>query len=330
MMTKKEARNILRAFDIKETVKSVVCIQSTERNGEYRHIYKINSHMHSWICRISNEENYPSQLVEKQSEFAMLLYQNGVITAKKRRSRGHYCLEYFWKDTRVRIILEEFLGEDFSNLTKNTFSDFGRILGQIHRISEESGMKIGTSYVSEALCHNKARFKSILGKAKPCFPDLEELKTLADIHDGLAENLGKDWNELPKGAVHGDLGLYNNFIDTKEGLGIIDFNLAGDEAYIGDVLSSFFASIHKYSWHEKLQYVDKEKAYMDFLASYCTQRVFKECEKKYFSKISALFDGIFFFKAIIEMWNGGEYEEALKSIPKAIEHFDPQRHSFPF
>lgn len=327
MITHVEAERFLHMFGIEDEIVSVECLQESEYTAGFRYIDKIITTDRTWVCRISKESQYSVFLVEMQSRFAMLLRKNGIITAKKLQCNHAYCIETPFRNTLVQITMEECLGKDFSDLTVNTFQQFGTLLGKMHFISEYYSAKIGKSYIAEAIYSHKAVFSAVLAKAVVPFPKLKELETIEHIHDQLISELSQVWNILPFGAVHGDLGLYNNLLETDFGLGVIDFNLAGDEVYLADALSSFYASIHKYSWHSKMQKVDRKKALADFLAGYCKERIFTSFEQNQFSKIAALFDGLFFCKATVEMWNDGYCDAALARMPEALFYFNPETHS---
>lgn len=326
MIKRIEAEQLLHMFGVQDEIIATACLQKSKYNKNFCYIYKVSAKDKAWVCRISRELNHSVQLAEMQSRFAMLLWENGIITAKKLQCSHAYCIELPYKNITVQAMAEEYLGEDFSNFTLDTFQKFGVLLGRMHFISERYSAKIGKSYVAEAIVSDKAVFSSILAKAVLPLPRLKEIENIEAVHNQLIAELSQIWQTLPSGAVHGDLGLYNNLIETKFGLGVIDFNLAGDEVYAADALASFYASIHKYSWQDKMKNLNREKALADFLNGYCRERKFCDLEKKYFSKISALFDGLFFCKAMIELWNDGRCKTALSRMPEALLYFDSDTH----
>ena len=159
--------------------------------------------------------------------------------------------------------------------------------------------------------------------------DEDWLHRLALMHDKLVETLVPIWNTLPAGAVHGDLGIYNNLMQTKYGLGIIDFNRSGDEVFLGDALSAFYASVHKLSWQERLSAISKDEALHVFLSGYGSQRILTTVETEYYHLVAALFDGLFYCKSAIELWNIGDWNGAVKNMRMGDMHFDPDMHAVP-
>lgn len=324
-----EANQILNRYDIWDTVLEIKSIQESENKENYRGLFRITTEKKIFVCRISNEKNYPMPLVEKQSQFAMLLHSCGVNTAKKYVSQGNYCIKHLINGIEMLISLEEYIGEDISDINISILKEFGKIIGKIHSISSKHLFVIGKSFISDYIQNDKARFSKILEKASPPLPNLSYVHMVELLHDNLVHELAKKWHLLPTGAVHGDLGAFNNLMQTANGVGIIDYNLAGDEAYLGDVLSSFYASIHKYLWKDLFSTISESNAFLMFWEGYSEYYSISEIEMAYFSQVSALFDGLFYCKCAIEIWNDGFQEEALSMIKASIKHFDPSAHPFP-
>lgn len=70
-------------------------------------------------------------------------------------------------------------------------------------------------------------------------------------------------------------------------------------------------------------------AFLIFWEGYSEHYSVSEIEIEYFPQVSALFDGLFYCKCAIEVWNNGFQEEALLMIKASNKHFDPSVHPFP-
>lgn len=324
-----EATQILNRFNIRNKVLEIHCIQESENNENYRGLFQITTENKVYVCRISNEKNFPMPLVEKQSQFAMILHANGVNTARKYRCQNNYCIHHLINGIEMQITLEEYIGEDLSDVGIGFLKEFGEVLGRVHSVSSKHPFVIGRSFISDYIQNDKARFSKILEKAEPPLPDFPYVHIAEKLHDNLVHELAKNWHLLPMGAVHGDLGVFNNLMNTASGVGIIDFNLAGDEAFLGDVLSSYYASIHKYLWKDLFSGLNELNAFLIFWEGYSEHYSVSEIEIEYFPQVSALFDGLFYCKCAIEVWNNGFQEEALLMIKASNKHFDPSVHPFP-
>lgn len=102
-----EATQILNRFNIRNKVLEIHCIQESENNENYRGLFQITTENKVYVCRISNEKNFPMPLVEKQSQFAMILHANGVNTARKYRCQNNYCIPNDFIDGEYRLVYSE-------------------------------------------------------------------------------------------------------------------------------------------------------------------------------------------------------------------------------
>ena len=128
-----EATQILNRFNIRNKVLEIHCIQESENNENYRGLFQITTENKVYVCRISNEKNFPMPLVEKQSQFAMILHANGVNTARKYRCQNNYCIHHLINGIEMQITLEEYIGEDLSDVGIGFLKEFGEVLGRVYR-----------------------------------------------------------------------------------------------------------------------------------------------------------------------------------------------------
>ena len=331
MIGKSVAETIMTLFNVYDPPRAIHCLEESGQGDSYRGIFRIETLLGDLVCKICGEKICPKWLIEQQVRFSNLLYQNGVPVAKSLESDASSCINIQLEECKCKynVSLEKYLGSDLTHANLSTFRILGKLIGQMHRISQAHSARIGISYVSSALKSNKASFKRILEKSHPTFTSESLVNRLALMHDGLITKLIKKWETLPAGAVHGDLGIYNNLVQTENGLGIIDFNRAGDEVFLGDALSTFYASIHKLSWQEKLASIPQNQALYAFFSGYNSERKLNKTETKIYPLIAALFDGLFYCKNAIELWNIGAQSEAIERMQMGESHFDFKLHPYP-
>lgn len=320
-MNKNFATQILNSYGISAEIQYFECVQRLDELKCVRELFYIETVDGRYICRLSNETNYPIPLIERQSFFAMMLYKNGVITAKKLQSNGCFCTEMSISNIPLKITLEEYLGKDLEDISLDSFFEFGSLLGRIHCVSENNRAKIGKSFISEAINNNRTDINRIFNHAIPLFGESKIKSELASAHDYLIKQTKSYLGRLPCGAVHGDLGIFNNLIDTVKGIGVIDFNLAADEAYIMDAVITYYSSIHKYAWQKKYESIGVDQIHKYFWKGYFQERSLNDLELECLSTISSLFDGLFYCKYLVDMWNSGEHDKAKKCLSKAMTCF---------
>ena len=322
-------QNVFGKFELGQDIVEYQLIQETSDIYDEKLIYFVkNSENKCYVCRYYYGGHYSESVIEQQSNFAMTLYKNGIITPLKYKHNGHYCIKILINNKMYLVTLEDYLlGQSFE-MSPQLFGKLGRLLGKLHSISENNPTKINYSIIDDGFKSGTAKFDKILNKAvKPIIKN-ETIYQISKTHDGLVNELMKEWWMLPKGSVNGDLSVFNNIIDVNHEIGIIDFDLAGNETYLGDMLITFYSSLYQcFTVSEKYLHQIQEisKQYFD---EYCSQRKLTEIELSIFSKTAALFDGLYFCKMIVDEWNYTQNESILKKIDEAHRYFDVSLHDF--
>lgn len=324
-------RGILSKYGFFEEIVDIIPLQESKKKDEIRCIYQVDlKGSLKLICRVSKERRFHKELIEQQSCFSEQLRLCGVPVAKKYKSDDGYCITYKLDSFLCCVTLEEYVGEDIKIIDINTFERLGQILGQMHTVSEQNPFKINYSHIFAAITNGRARFTNILRdeETTSCAMGISYIEEIAKIHDRLVSLIKRAADKLPRGAVHGDLGILNNIVVNQGDIFIIDFNLAGEELFLFDMLSCFYSSIHKYSWREALQTIDYDEAYFKFISGYCSQRELSASEKEAFGIVAALFDGLFYSKAIVEEYNITKDRTVFSKFRYAHKYFDILNHDF--
>lgn len=317
IISTKDLITILELYGVTGTIEFVNKIQNCSSNvDKIRLIYQIDtSEGQKLICKANHEVNYPQWLIEKQSHFAMFLYNNGIPTAKKLTSNNKYCIKLPSHRLNLDVTLEEYAGQDLKNINLDTFCKFGELLGKIHSISEHYTQHIGFSATYTALSSGKATYKNILRHTKKRLPNIPEVNKAAILHDTLVGILRSRWKQLPQGTVHDDIGIFNNLVIHNNKIAVIDFNMAGEDVYLVDLLASYYSSYYKYYNNLSSQY---ENALIDFfMKGYTTYRKLTLVEELNFPIISSLMRGIFYTKLFIDNLNSNIH----MNIIDIVEHF---------
>lgn len=321
--------SILRAYGISEQIIAVVPLEETDEGEELRLLYRLDLQSGlRLVCRISREARYPGTLVEQQSRFSEKLRSYGLPTAKKYRVLAG--ANSFVLDAQgCRVTLEQYVGADLDTVTLHTFFQLGLFLGQIHSVSERDPSPMDYAPMYQAIQQGRATFDRVLARSDPALGQHQDVRAVQALHDALVCRLREGGDRLPRGAVHGDLGAFNNLVTMEGRLFIIDFNLAGEEPFLFDLLSCFYASIYKYAWRGRLQGIDHRQAFSQFLWGYASRRKLTHEEVQQFGLAAALFDGLFYCKAILEEYSDTNDASVLGRFSAALEKFDPSRHRCP-
>ena len=321
------AEKILNDYGISEKVVNITSFQETVFDKQLRCIYQFDlSNKQKVVCRISRESNFSKELIEQQNCFSEKLRNYGILVPKKYCINGHYCIIEKFKNRICNITLEEYVGCDYENIKLSSFYFLGKMLGKMHFISEKDPTEIGYSHISKSIIMGRARFANLYHGIEREIEKLNDIKEIESLHDELVHKVKIILKGLPHGAVHGDLGIFNNIVTMNGKVYIIDFNLAGDEAFLCDMLCCFYSSIYKFA--EKKIYIDISEAYSYFIKGYFEYRKFSYIEIENFSIISVLFDGLFYSKSIIKEYNDNRNASVLEKLRCAKDKFDLQNHIF--
>lgn len=329
MIDKNTLQNTLFRFGIRYDICTFYPLQEASEDEKEKRIILVQTiNGNKYVCRYYGGSHFSQNILEQQSRFACVLQNNGIITPNKYNSKGRYCLPFDVGNKKYLTTVEDYLdGNDFE-IDLQLFEKIGRLLGCLHRISEEIPAIINYAPVTNSILCGKARFEALLNRAKIPFEKNSCITSIASMHDELVGKLSKCWCMLPSGSVHGDLSIFNNIVEVGGNIGIIDFDLAGNEPFLSDLLITFYSSLYKYYTDSEKTNIDAIKAYKMFFGGYLSQRELTKTEISVFSEIAALFDGLYFSKMLISEWNRTQKQKILDRFEEAQNKFDTSIHLF--
>lgn len=329
MVKTEDLQNILRAYGIPEPIGHVLPLEEFEEENKRRFLYRVDLQDGlQLVCRISREEGYPRTLIEQQCAFSEKLRSYGLPAARKYRLCGREG-SYVLASRQGYVTLEQYAGTDVDRIYPGMPYQLGNLLGWIHAISEHDPSQMDYDPVCRAIREGKAAFERILPRSEPSLLQREDVRAAQVLHDGLVCRLRARMDELPHGAVHGDLGIFNNIVTANGTLSVIDFNLAGDEPFLYDLLSCLYSSVHKYTWRDRWEGIDRQQAAEAFLRGYASRRTLTGAERDQYCPAAALFDGLFYCKAVLEEYRDTGNPQVLEKFRAAAEKFDVSRHGIP-
>lgn len=222
-----------------------------------------------YVIKFIREPIFPAEIIEQQSAFSDLLRKNGILTPYRRTRNGHYCVPYEKAGLQMSVTLEEWVGEKLQHIDPELFAQIGALLGKIHRISQKSGMKIGFSLLyNEITAHKDTSFERLWhGVSHDFIPQAEEARILALYEKRLTKVKGI-WSSLPRAAVQGDIYSCNNIARRDGRLAVYDFNLAGDEVLIGDILLCWFRTVFDENRQQDIRCFSTEELWRCLVTAY--------------------------------------------------------------
>lgn len=275
----------------------------------------------SIIIKMTSEVNRTKKLIEQQAEFSESLCNLGISTARKFSYNGKFCNEYEWNGTIFFVIVEEYVGEEAKLKNYEDLYEFGQKIGMIHKKSLEKGLKINYSFLFDKLVEKKVDFDGIWRDIDDSMIETEIINSNRELHNNAINTVSKFWSTLPKTAVHGDLGIMNNFSKTKEGIILFDFDMAGDEVVLGELFTTWFGSAYMIKFKTNCKEDVLLKGWEYFIHGYTKVRNFTKLEKQHYYESAELFESLYccrYAKSCLKIGNYQEAEIALYDMKKIL------------
>lgn len=250
-LTAELAAPILLEYGISGKIKDIGFFMNYSEGQTVKVIARIDvEHRSPLVLKLLHEPEHPHSLIERQCVFSEHLRRNGIPTPERYSKGGQYCLDRIVCGFRVDVTLEDLMENVLQKLDLNTAFRIGRLMARIHRISFRDNFKLGAPSPFNAIGENdvsgidklrelavkaeESRFKSITYPHRYCTkPEL--CREIIAIYDHKLESIRSIWGRLPCSAVQGDLSI-NNVYRAADRLGVFDYNNAGDETLVGDMI----------------------------------------------------------------------------------------------
>lgn len=265
-----------------------------------------------YVMKFVREPVFTTKIIEKQSAFSDLLRENGIKTPKRKMEEGRYCVSFEKEKLIMDVYIEEWVGEKIPHLTMKLYKNIGSVIGRIHKVSQHTGFQIGFSLLYNEITERDTSFSRLWRNGNQRIIPEKQYEEMLEIYNRRLAVLKQIWTELPRAAVQGDIYSCNNIAEKDGTLVIYDFNLAGDEVLIGDILQCWFRTIFDEKMKEDLALLSQDEMWSEFILAYQSQRILTNIEKKYFPDVYAILGAVYYSKLVNQWIDNGEYLRAKK------------------
>lgn len=188
------------------------------------------------VVKFLRENRHPHNKIENQSKFSEYLRNQGILTPKRYTSGDNHCIKYKLNDMCLDVTVEDYLGEEIKTIDFKLAYKIGQLMARIHYISERGNCHIGANTIFNVVGYNEVigydKFVELGERGKI---DSEMYQKIKKVYSDKLKRIKLLWDKLPKYATQGDCSI-NNLTYIGEELGIFDYNIAGDETLIGDMV----------------------------------------------------------------------------------------------
>ena len=303
-ITLKDLEFCLEKFNIKNTISSwEVLADGPDHPVPYDVIRKIIyiqlDNSDSYVMKFIREEVFPTEIIESQSAFSDLLGGRGIRTPKRIKKDNHYCISFEKEGLTMDVTMEEWLGQKIPHLTLPIFEEVGRIMGKMHTVSLQENPRIGFSLLYKEILERDTSYERLWGRLSHDFIPADDHAEILAIYNARLAVVKKIWADLPVAAVQGDIYSCNNLAMVDNALAVYDFNLAGDEVLIGDLLLCWFRTIYDERIEEDLRKLNVDEMWKALIENYKKERAFTQKEIEFLPDVYALLGTVYFTKLMV-------------------------------
>lgn len=275
----------------------------------------------NYILKIISKNMICSDKEEQQSHFSEFLRKKGISTPRKYKNGEQYGTLIKYCDQTFFVTVEDYFGIDITQVTPNSSYALGNILAKTHLYSQESNYHLQRGPTFNALYSGKVTLETIWGENDGSLISKMDYEQIDVIHSKQMLNLKEMWKVLPKGSVHGDLGLTSNFMQCGDKYGIIDFNLSGDEVFLNDMLVTWYSSRYNFNVATSYSLDEIHKLRQSFFYGYFSERKLCYKELKNFEKMSYIINGVYFNRFVANNFENSSEEIKQKLIPLISKNY---------
>lgn len=314
----KDVANILKSYSCEFNLLGIDLIEHYHIDGSICMVVLAKTISKKYIIKIVSKNMICFEEEEQQSCFSEFLREKGISTPQKYKNRGKFGTLIKYYNSIFFVTVEDYFGVDIKQPTPKSSYALGSILAKMHLHSQMYGyhLKNGTTY--NALFNEQVNLRTIWGANNGSVLSQTDYEQIDSIHSTQMLRLKKMWENLPKGSVHGDLGLTNNFMLYGNKYGVIDFNLSGDEVFLNDMLVTWYSSRYSCDVATSFSLDEVYKLRQSFFDGYLSNRQLSYVELENLEKMSCIINGVYFnrFVANVVKSSSDSIKQTLVSMIK--------------
>ncbi len=243
----------------------------------------------SLVLRFKNEEDAPQDVIEAQSRFAALLYEQGIETPKAYVSDGLFTRLYTINGYDVVVTVEEFKEGEIRTVDPQTAEDTGELLARMHNTAEANDFHVKCEVLFDPLAPNDLFFYESFLKRKERLLEIDRdlYNSIVKKHDELISRIAPLGRET-RYAVQGDISDCNLYRTEDGRIGVFDFNRCGDNSLFFDAVMQAVFESRLMDYPEELDGHQEEIIFSSFLKGYQHVCPFTAEQKQAFPYLYAL------------------------------------------
>lgn len=311
-----DIRKILDNYNIDEEIKDLEKIIEyySEDKTRAKFIIKVDTDKSFYIVKLIVEDEHPMELIEEQSIFSESMRYNNIITPKRYKSKDRYTSMFIKSDMEFVVTVEDYIGEELDFINEEIVKDIALLMANMHRISEKNHCHTKSDTIwnifsdSSDISRGYRAFCEYGKLEKYDFNkyNIELYYEIINLYNNRLSRLKSKWRELPKYASQGDYST-NNMTYRNGRLAIFDYNIAGDEVLVSDMIIEGCLVAYEMDLAKGLDNEDRDRLFTLFVKEYVEYRRLNSLEIDVMDDIYAIIYPFWWTRIIFDE------EESLKS-----------------
>ncbi len=235
--------------------------------------------------------------IENQSRFSEILRSKGIKTPK-RYHRESYATEWVCHGLSCIVTVEDWCGQEITEINTEIAYHIGVLMARIHQIALECQFKIGCGTLFCAAYENDVNaYDDFCTICENEHLDQELVSGIKRHHEEKMARLRAVWDTLPKAATQGDVSI-NNLVWQDRTLTVFDYNNAGDEVLISDLVLEGLLTEYEMDLPESTPQAYRKQLFPALLRGYLSVRALTEAECAVAWDIYTLYNSLWFRKIV--------------------------------
>lgn len=291
----------LYGFDTGYTAQKIY-LQNTGDNGYLKLIFCVALESgRMLVIKILHKDDdllQERQKTEKQSAFFEMMRSHGIRTPVRYQANGKYCIGYVYHGSPCNVTVEDWCGEEITAITTDLARQIGELMARMHTISLENKCEIGhRTLFSAAYWNDVDSFPEFCEITRDEKLDQAVVAQIKALRDEKLARIRAVWETLPKAAVQGDISI-NNLVQSDNGLIVFDYNNAGDEVLISDLVMEGLLTAYEMELQDGAPASDRQRIFPAFLRGYLSVRTLCDAERAAAWEVYTLYHGLWFTRIV--------------------------------
>lgn len=256
--------------------------------------------------------------IEKQSTFSEFMRQNGIMTPKCYTVNGKYCNEYVYNNLPCNVTVEDWCGEEITEINTEISYKIGELMARMHLLSLNNNCEIGCGTLFSAAYSNDVdAYEDFCRICENEHLDQAVVEQIKKHRNEKLEAIRSVWGKLPKATVQGDISI-NNLVYGENELTVIDYNNAGDEVLISDLVLEGLLTAYEMELPEGIDQSIREQFFPALLKGYLSFRELSEEEADAAWIVYTLYHSLWFTRIVYN-------EDSLEKLVKKEDYVSANR-----